>query len=119
MSTVQGHNEVRSQPFGEYCDRRVCSAEREVAVFLDQSRDPIPFFNCRRFYLNRREAAKERGFCCWTEAFTDQIRNFGDNERRDDEVQIVSPEDLTATLMLLIIFVNSGVKRAGVNDGDQ
>jgi hypothetical protein len=55
--TVEGHDDLRSEPFSERDDRSVRAPEREVLIELDELGDPLPFLCCRRFDLELLEPA--------------------------------------------------------------
>ena len=71
MSAVQSHDEIRSKPLGEYGDRGVRSAEREIGVTLDETSDRRPVLDARRFDFDRGEATEKCRFGWRTKAAAD------------------------------------------------
>jgi hypothetical protein len=71
VSAVQRYDNVRSEPLRECRHRRVCAAEREVAVTLDEASDRRPVLDARRFDFDRGQATEKCRFGWRTKAAPD------------------------------------------------
>lgn len=88
MAHVQGNHHVGAQPFCECSHRGIGASEREITVLLHEVGDARPILEGRSFDIETGEAAEKRGLGARSQAATHQIGDLGDDERRDDKVEV-------------------------------
>src|SRR6266542_449202 len=118
MASIQGHDDLRSESFGERDDRGVRAAERKVLVGFDELRDPRPVLRRRRLHLEVLEAAEKAGLCLGSESTSDYVGHLGHDEGRNDELKVGALQRRERALVVLVVDVCDRVERAGVNDGE-
>lgn len=116
MAAVERHDQIGLKPVGEHDDGGIDRADREVGVSLDQVGDHGPVIGVRGFDVEFVQPADERGFPARTQARRGEPGDLGDDQRRDDELQ-VSPTEYPGTGDVIgIPPVERGEERARVND---
>ena len=66
--------------------------------------------------VSRCEIAEKANLGICAEPSADEIGDFGDDKRRDDEWSRVSLEQVDASGVVAIVAIDAGVKRAGIDD---
>lgn len=64
----------------------------------------------------RREIAEKSNFGIGAQPSADEIGDFGDDERRDDERTWVSFEQVQASGVVSVVAIDIGVERTGIDD---
>ena len=118
MAPVEGDDQVRVEPVGKNDDRGVDGPEREVAVPLDEVGDQRPVLWVRILDAEPGQAPYERSLAAWPEAQSCEMGNLGDDQGRDDEVQIPPAKHLGASDVIGIPPVERRQQWAGVKDRD-
>ena len=99
-------------------DRRVDRAEGQVTVARDQFCDAQPV--CDRYRLHDEgaagEVAQKADLWIGPESGGEQVDDFGDDERGNDERAGVSFEQLERGGVVGVVGVDVGVERPGIDD---
>lgn len=119
VTPVQRDDEVRPQPFGEYCDRGVGGTQWEIGISLDEVGDKGPFPCVRRFDLPIRQASKKSDLGARAYARAEKVRNLTHDERWYYQVQTRLAKEGHAACMVAIVTVGRSKQWPRVNDRDQ
>jgi hypothetical protein len=96
----------------------VDGAEREVLIGRDQLCDPQPI-GCRHWLSDQvagRNVAEESDLCARAKARLEEVRDLGDDERWHEQRAGMFFEQTEAGFVVLIVRVDVGVQRAGVDE---
>ena len=116
MAAVEGDDQVRVEPIRQNGDRGIHRPQWEVRVALDEVGDEGPILQGGRLDLERAQASRERGLAAWPKAQSSEVGNLGDDEGRDDEVQITPAKHLGASDVIGIPAVERRQQWPGIND---
>ena len=116
VSVIQRDHEVRIQALGKRHHRCVCAPEGEIAVLTHQISDPLPIFWLRRNDFEAGQLFEKRGFDERAQVSRDQIGDLGHHHCRDDQLHARSLEGCYRGEVVLVVGVNGGDERSGVND---
>ena len=99
-------------------DRSVGGAQGKVSVLGNKFSDPHPVTCVDVFSeeIPSRQVTEKANFGICAEASADEIGDFGDDKRRDDEGSRVSLEQVEASGVVAVVAVDVGVKRTGIDD---
>ncbi len=99
-------------------DRSVGGAEGKVSVLGHEFSNPHPVA-CVDVFGEKVaccQITQEPDLGIWSEARPDEVSDFGDDQRRDDEGAWVGFKQIQASGVVAVVAVDVGVERAGVND---
>jgi hypothetical protein len=78
----------------------------EVAVALNEVGDQGPVLSNGRLDVELLKAAEERCLDCPVDPLTDEVTDFGNNHRRDYQLEIESLQNVEAALMMRVSNVD-------------
>ena len=117
MTSVERDNLRDVAPFGCGDERGIHRSETEIPILGDQFCNAEPVLGCDAFRkeVSRREVSEESDLGVSTEPRRDEVGNFGDSQDRDKKRAGVCLEQGKAFVMVVVVFVDVCVQRAGVN----
>ncbi len=118
MSPVERGNLRDTEPFCGCDDRSVGGAEGKVSVLSNKFSDPHPV-TCVDVFgedVPCCQITEKSDFGICAQASADEIGDFGDDERRDDEGSRVSLEQVEASGVVAVVAIDVGVERTGIDD---
>ena len=118
VSSVERGDLGGSQTLGGTDHGCVDRAEGQVLISADELGDAHPVGRSDRLgdEVSGRQVAEESDLGVAAEAAGEEIRDFGDDEGRDDERARVCLEQFEALGVVAVVAVDVGVQRAGVDD---
>lgn len=116
VAAVERDDQVRIEPIREHGDRRVDRSEWEVPVALDEVGDEGPVVGVRGFDIEVAQAPDECGLTTRAKAPFGKPGDLGDDERRDDEVQVPPTKDRGTCGVTRIPSVDRGEQWTRVKD---
>lgn len=118
VAPVQRRDLVLVESFRGSYDRCIHTAEREIAVDAHKLGDPKPVLGGDRVrdQAAGREVAEEPNLRLNAESGPQEVHHFGDDELGDQKRTGVSFEQFEALVMVVVVSVDVGIERAGVDD---
>jgi hypothetical protein len=118
VAAVERRHFGRVEPLGHGDHRGVDGAQRQVAVLGDELGDADRVACVQRLdeEVTGGEVAEEANLRLPSESGADQIGDLGDDERGEDERPRMGLEQLQAGRMMVVVGVDVGVERPGVED---
>ena len=117
ISPIECRQLSHVQPLGGGDNGCVDRAEGQISIAAHELGDPEPIRGSHRFddECTRREIAEEAHLGVDSKSAADEIRDLGDDERRDDERARVVQEEIEAHLVVSVVSVDVRVERPGVD----
>jgi hypothetical protein len=118
VAVIDGRYLDDVESFGGRDDGGIHGAERKVVVLRDELGDSeeVDRVNWLEGEVAGREVTKEPDFWLPTQAGRDEVGDFGENERWDDQRARVGLQELKTRRMVGVVTIDVGVQRAGVDD---
>lgn len=118
VAMIDGRYVGDVESFGGRDDGGIYGAERKVVVLRDElgDSDQVDGVNSLEGEVAGCEVTKETDFRLPTEVGRDEVGDFGENERWDDQRARVGLQELEARRMVGVVTIEVGVQRAGVDD---
>jgi hypothetical protein len=116
--SIQRRNSTDAQSLGKSHHGGIDGPEGKVAISGDELCDPHPIAG--ENWLGQKvpggEISKEPHFRRPAQTRLDETGHFGDHELRHEQRAWMGFEELQAHFMIVVIFVDVGVERAGIDD---
>jgi hypothetical protein len=118
VAPVEGGYVTDGEPLGGSDHRAIDRPQRQIVVDLDEFGDTEPIFsgNVLRDEITCSEVPQESHFSLVTESRAEQVDHLGDDQNRDQERTRVGFEELEALAMMVVVCVDVGVERAGIDE---
>jgi hypothetical protein len=118
VAAVQGRDGTDTKPFGERDYRCIDCPEGKIVIPTDQLRDAHPVAGEHRLCekISRREISEEANLCLPTKPCFDEIRDFGNDQLRNQQRTGMRLEKTQTLFMIAVILVDVGVERPGIDD---
>lgn len=113
VTPIERRDRPDTEPFGESDYGSVDCTQWQIVISRDELRDPLPIGdeNRLREKVAGREISQESHFRFPSEAFLDEVRDFGDDELWNDQRPGMRFEKLQTHFMVGVFFIDVGVER--------
>lgn len=117
VPTVECRDRVLRESLGCSDDGSIDSTQRQVVVFVYQLGDakPVGGGNCLHPEITAGEVAEKPDFSVGAKAGADEVDDFGDDERGDEQRLGVFQQEGEALLMMTVVGVDIRVEGTGID----
>lgn len=118
VSTIQCRDCTDPKALREGYDRGIDGPERKVTVATHELRDtnPVSGDDRLRDQISGSEIAEKSYFGRPAKACLDEVSHFGNDELRHQQRPWVRFEEPQALCVIIVVFIDVGVERSGVDD---
>lgn len=118
VATIERGDRSDAEPLGGSDDRGIDRTQREIAVQRNKLRDPKPVARADGLGGEgaAREVAQEADLRLHSDARTEEVAHFGNDEEGNDERAGMGTQQFETGFVMAVIFVDVGVQRTRVDD---